>query len=157
MSDEQNNDQVVELQAAPEFQNVELQPVQEQPVVQVFVDQQAVPKEVEEPINSNLEKNKELLLNLVNKISDSISDQKIGIDDVLSICITGMKFIEKLPQIAGEDKKKLVINAIEIVCGKAGLDNSILSVIPSFIDIVISLDKKKIYIKEQITNCCNLI
>jgi len=150
------------------IQPVEQQPVEQQPV-ENFIPKEVTeedilkrssnPKTVEDFENKEIETaNKELLLNLVSEISESISDEKIEINDILNICVIGMKFVERLPKLSGEHKKKLVINALEIVCQKVGInDNSILSLIPTFIDIVISLDKKKIYIKEQIKGCCSLL
>lgn len=92
----------------------------------------------------------------LNKIIDEISKIEITPLNILNVCLVAMKKVETFPKLKGEEKKKLVLKAIEIVIEKTNLDNSVLNFIPSFIDNIISVEKGELKIKEKITKslCC---
>lgn len=77
--------------------------------------------------------------------------------NILSICIQAMKIAEGFLPLKGEQKKEVVLQALVKFMQSRGGDVSILSVIPSFIDQAISIDKGTVKINvtpEDVVVCC---
>ena len=103
-------------------------------------------------IEKNVEK-------LISEITTLVGGEQISLVNILSICINLMQIVEKYPNLKGPQKKDLVIKALGIYISKNEGDISVLSLIPSFIDTAINLEKGRLEISispEQVVGCCKL-
>jgi hypothetical protein len=89
---------------------------------------------------------------LINTLIDNIEDAihgDISAMNIFSITLNLMQLVEKYPKLTGPQKKALVIQALDNVIKKHGADQSLLALIPPFIDSAISIDKGKVTINVE--------
>ena len=95
---------------------------------------------------------------LVLSIEKMVGDQKqINALNIATVCLNLMQLVEKAPNLKGSEKKKLVLDTIEKYLSTSGGDLGLLSVVPSFMDNMISLDKGTVTISltpENVETCC---
>ena len=95
---------------------------------------------------------------LVDKLYDSLSsiigDQQVTSANIVFIATNLMQIVEKYPSLSGSKKKPLVIHVLKrfVIDHLDGEDESALllfidTFLPSVIDSIILIDKKKIIIK----------
>jgi hypothetical protein len=91
---------------------------------------------------------------LYHSLKVIVGDKNMDTNNIISITTNLMQIIEKYPDLKGEEKKFILIHVIKKFV-KDNVDNenqkNVLTFIdlflPSFIDTVISVDKKEIIIK----------
>ena len=90
-----------------------------------------------------------------NKFNSSLSSNEgITPKDIISFIIYLMQVVEKY-KIDGSNKKEIVISIIKTIVSEyknnienvETIDNFINTILPSLIDIIVSLDNKQIYIR----------
>jgi hypothetical protein len=94
---------------------------------------------------------------VVVEIEKILSGQKLGLDNILSVCISAMKIVEGIPKLKGAEKKELVLKSIEIVMNRTDGDITLLTILSSFIDNAISIDRGQLKFNvkpKTIWNCC---
>ena len=88
-------------------------------------------------------------------IHDLACCEQITSINVLSICISLMQLVERSPNMNGEQKKALVVRALTKILTSQNGDLSLLNIIPSYIDKVVSLNNGEIVINvEKMVECC---
>ena len=99
------------------------------------------------------EKNNEMINNAINSVEKLINN-KISLENVLSVCIGLMQFAEKIPNMKGPQKKNLVISAMEAIITKFNGENSLLLVLPFFIDKIIDVENGNLHVSIS-QSCCS--
>ena len=108
-----------------------------------------------------------LAMNLKSKFKSSLSSNgEITPKDIISFIIHLMQVVEKY-KINGSVKKEIVIQIIKEIVSEYknniedidSINNFMNTVLPSLIDIIVSLDKKQIYIRLEnvLQNGCGCI
>lgn len=87
----------------------------------------------------------------LEKLLTDLGNVEISSDNLLEVCLKGMKIVEGFPKLKGEEKKKLVIQSIEVLLQKSGVDNNLASLLPYFIDNIISVEKGELKISAEKT------
>ena len=88
-------------------------------------------------------------------IHDLACCEQVTSINVLSICISLMQLAERSPNMKGEEKKALVVRALTKILTSQNGDLSLLNIIPSYIDKVVSLNNGEIVINvEKMVECC---
>jgi hypothetical protein len=77
---------------------------------------------------------------------DATMKGDISTFNILSVCISAMQIVEGFPKMKGQEKKDLVIAAIKKLIEKYGQDSALLSIVPTFIDQAIQIEKGKVVI-----------
>lgn len=110
-----------------------------------------------EVIHITDDKNSTIVDSLISNIESMIHGE-INTLNIFTITINLMQLVEKYPKMKGPEKKGLVILVIQKLIKKYASDEALLSLIPPFIDNVISVDKGKISIniEEAATSCFSL-
>ena len=86
-----------------------------------------------------------------------IQTEQITTLNVLSICISLMQITERYKGITGEQKKKIVLRVISNYLSEQNGDQSLLGILPDFINTAVSLDKGQVTISmsvDELTSCC---
>lgn len=94
---------------------------------------------------------------LISTITGIVGTEKITISNVLSICINLMQIVEKYSSLTGAQKKDIVIKTLENLIEKEEGKDSIMLLIPDFIDKIISVENGEIHIGisvEAVQSCC---
>lgn len=94
---------------------------------------------------------------VVEQIESAIKNEKISVMNILTVCISAMQIVETFPNLKGEQKKEVVLKAVENILKRQEGDVQILSILPSFIDKAVSLDKGVVTISldtKNLTSCC---
>ncbi len=100
------------------------------------------------------EKNCSIVDSLISNIESMIHGE-INTLNIFSITVNLMQLVEKYPKMKGPEKKALVILVIQKLIKKYASDQTLLSLIPAFIDQAISIDKGKVTINvEEATASC---
>jgi hypothetical protein len=82
---------------------------------------------------------------LITSLDASIKGDLSALN-IVNVCISAMQIVESFPKMKGNEKKQLVLAAIEKLIQKYGQDNALLSLLPSFIDEAIQIEKGKVVI-----------
>lgn len=130
-------------------ENKEVEPVKEKEVESV--------KEKEVESVKELDLASQRLEFLISEIEKVTQNEKITAVNILTICLSGMQIVEKMPSLKGSEKKELVIKGIEAVLAKSNSDSALSALLPSFIDNMIGVEKGKITISidpEETVTCC---
>lgn len=90
---------------------------------------------------------------LMNNIESLILGNDVSLIDITSLCLQSMLFVEHLKNISGEEKKKLVIDALFKVFEKHNFDTTMLNIVPFLIETIIKVDKRIDPIN-KIKKCC---
>jgi hypothetical protein len=81
---------------------------------------------------------------LVQKISASIEsivgDGQLTTINIFTLCISAMQLVEAVPKLTGVEKKMIVIQTLTEFASRKGADPSLLQLIPTFIDTIISVE-----------------
>ena len=90
------------------------------------------------------------------KLNDILNGEDITMFNIAMIALELMKFVEMYEEKSGEEKKKLVIEAMSMYETESLMSFFIKTGLPGFIDINKSIDKKKITINVDLKNhkCC---
>ena len=102
---------------------------------------------------------------LYNSLTNIVGIKKLTVGDFMDIATKLMQIVEKYPELNGIQKKKVIICAFKqfFEKNKDGYEDSMISfamsMLPNIIDIVISVDKKKLNIHirkvaKKIFSCC---
>lgn len=94
---------------------------------------------------------------LLRDLEDIIGDGQLTTLNVLSTCVNLMQLVERKKNISGKQKKELVLKVLRRYIFDHGGEESILSILPDFIDTAVSLDKGEVTIKvdmEKVSGCC---
>ena len=97
--------------------------------------------------------------NVVQNIELIVGEGKVTTVNIMSMCISAMQCVERIPSLSGADKKALVIRALTKVLQDKGGDLALLALIPDCIDTMVSVEKGKITITitpEDVVGCCGL-
>jgi hypothetical protein len=68
-----------------------------------------------------------------------------------------MQIVEKVPKLSGQEKKEVVVASLKKLLEKKGVDTGLLALVPSVIDVLISVEKGLVHIaptKEEVEKCC---
>ena len=105
-------------------------------------------------INVSLPVPSDFVDNLYESLSIIIGSEKITTVNIALVATNLMQIVEKYPKISGSQKKALVIHVlkkfvIDQVDGEAetALILFIDTFLPSIIDVIVSVDKKEVYVK----------
>ena len=86
----------------------------------------------------------------VDKLTDFvlgiIGGSELSSLNLLGVCVSLMQVVEKYPKLQGVQKKDLVVRTLQRVIEKNGGSVDILALVPSFIDLAVSIDRKKVKI-----------
>lgn len=92
---------------------------------------------------------------VLDAVVASFEGKEINISTVVPLCISGMQLVERIAKLKGNEKKSLVLKALEMALEKQGGDLALLATIPFFIDSVIDVEKGVITIRpEDVAVCC---
>lgn len=91
---------------------------------------------------------------LVHYLENFIGEEVISIINILNICVVAMQKVEKFNNLSGSDKKQVVLSGITQVLKNRGGDSNLTSLLPSFIDTSISIEKGEINISIDGKKCC---
>lgn len=104
----------------------------------------------------------DLLIVSVDKVVSSlealIGGEEITPATVVSLVINCMQIVETVPNLPGQEKKDLVVAGVRKLLEKKGVDTGILALVPSVIDVLISVEKGLVKIaptKEEVKKCCS--
>lgn len=106
--------------------------------------------------NKNIQ---ELYANMLyDNLKDSVQSVKLTPLNITAIIVSAMQLVEKIPNLSGKDKKNLVLHVLQRYNNDFPSDNPIsMNMLPSFIDMAVSLDRKEVTIKidkQGCLNCC---
>jgi replicative superfamily II helicase len=93
----------------------------------------------------------------LQKILNEFENTELSLLNIMDTLLKLMKKVETISNLKGEEKKRLVLEAIEFLLKKSKLDETFLKVLPDLIDSIISVEKGEIKIKESISKnflCC---
>jgi hypothetical protein len=93
----------------------------------------------------------------LQKILTEFENTEISPLNIMDILLKLMKKAEVISNLKGEDKKRLVLEAVEFLLKKSNLEETFLKFLPNLIDSIISVEKGEIKIKENISKkllCC---
>jgi hypothetical protein len=93
---------------------------------------------------------------LVQNIELSVKDEGLSLLNIVSVCIDLMRIAETFSEVPGFKKKEIVIQAITLFVQKNNGDDTIIVMLPSFIDAAIALEKgnTKIAVAQVASGCC---
>jgi len=91
---------------------------------------------------------------LVHYLENFIGEEVISIINILNICVVAMQKVEKFNNLSGSDKKQVVLSGITQVLKNRGGDSNLTSLLPSFIDTSISIEKGELNISIDGKKCC---
>ena len=97
------------------------------------------------------------VLCILKDLEEILNGDQITVLNILSLCINAMQSVEKIPKLPSKQKKQIVLDVITKLVQQTGSDNSILTMIPHFIDTAISLDKGELQIsitQKEVIGCC---
>lgn len=94
---------------------------------------------------------------LVHYLENFIGEGNITIINILNICVTAMQKVEKFNKLSGPDKKQIVLGAISQLIKNKGGDDNLTTLLPSFIDTSISIEKGELNISIDGEKCCSSI
>lgn len=97
------------------------------------------------------------VLCVMKDMEEILNGGQITILNILSLCVNAMQSVEKIPKLSSNQKKQIVLDVISKLIQQTGSDNSVLVLIPHFIDTAISLDKGELQISitpEKVIGCC---
>jgi hypothetical protein len=81
------------------------------------------------------------------KIAESpLGGAEITPSNVFGVCVRLMQVVERYPKLEGPKKKELVVRTLQRIIEKNGGSSDLMAVVPSFIDLAISIDRKNIQI-----------
>lgn len=95
---------------------------------------------------------------LLNEISTIVGQGEVTSLNVLAITISLMQVSEGFDELTGSQKKDLLLRALRKVVEEGSTDNSLLDLLPSFIDMAVNLDKGEVTIKlttKDMIGCCS--
>lgn len=115
---------------------------------------------------------KNVIDNLYDEILEVRNGEKLTLSNGVSFCVNLMQLVEKYTNFSGSQKKQIVIDVInkiiEVQVDDVNLEKDLInfsnSVLPNTIDIIVSVDRKKLviktkkifkYIYDKICCCCN--
>lgn len=97
---------------------------------------------------------------VIKNLEEIIGENQITVLNVISLCINSMQFVEKIPELSGQEKKNIVIESLKRLIAKMNCDTSILALIPDFIDTAVKIEKGAVKISldaEDVIGCCSAI
>jgi hypothetical protein len=104
---------------------------------------------------SNLNPKLQMDINeLVHYLENFIGEGVVNILNILNICVVAMQKVEKFNKLSGSDKKQVVLGAISQIIKNKGGDDNLTTLLPSFIDTSISIEKGELNISINGKKCC---
>ena len=93
---------------------------------------------------------------LYNDFKEIIGDGNIDASNIMSICVNLMQIVDTVPNLRGRDKKNLVLSVFKRYSDEIPLPKMVLDMIPTVIDMVISLDRGEVVVKvvKGLFKCC---
>jgi hypothetical protein len=89
---------------------------------------------------------KDEIEDLVKIAAFPLGGAELNISNILGVCVNLMQVVEKYPKLEGSKKKDLVVRTLQRVVERNGGGEELLSIIPSFIDVAVGIDRKNIQI-----------
>ena len=98
-----------------------------------------------------------LIENIIQNIESTIENKTITPVNLLVVCLSAMQLAERT-KLKGSDKKQLVLTVMEKLIDRyGGGDQSLLILLPGFIDSSIQLDRGDVVIRvdtQEVAGCC---
>jgi hypothetical protein len=96
---------------------------------------------------------------LLKDLESIIVGNELTISNILSTCVNLMKLVEQRENIHGEQKKELILKVLKAYVLNHKGDETLLNILPYFIEVALLLDTKKLKIKaeeviEEASKCC---
>ncbi len=91
---------------------------------------------------------------MVKYLENFLGDKLVTVSNVLSLCVLLMQKVEKIKDLVGSDKKEIVMAVIKQIIQIKGSDDSLLILIPFFIDVAVRIDKGDLNIQIIPDSCC---
>ena len=112
------------------------------------------------PINAPTKNASRLFTSAKNIVADYGT---LSAGTIIMIMVDLMKIVDTYPNLNGSQKKQLVLEVLNLVIDElpmsqdeqSGLKHLVEKTLPTVIDVVIDIDKKKLKIKIQ--KCCNFV
>lgn len=93
----------------------------------------------------------------VDILVESIAvDGEVSFDNILTICLNLMQIVQRYPKLKGSEKKDLVIRAIQSIISKKGGNETVLALVPVFIDKAVAINNGEIRldVPKNLFSCC---
>jgi hypothetical protein len=93
----------------------------------------------------------------VDALVDSITvEGEVTFGNVLTICLSLMQLVERYPKLKGSEKKDLVIRGIQHIISKKGGNDSVMALVPVFIDKAVAINNGEISLNvpKNLFSCC---
>lgn len=95
------------------------------------------------------------IVKLIESSKSIIGDGQVNLVNILSIIISFMQIVEKMPNMKGLQKKTAVMTAVSTIIKNTTSDSALLDLVPSFIDIVIGVENNGlIFEPEAVAKSC---
>lgn len=93
---------------------------------------------------------------LAQNVEESTKDVGLSLLNIVSVCLNAMRVAETFPGVPGIKKKELVIQSITAFARKNGNDETMITMLPSFIDAAVALERgdAKIAAANVAAGCC---
>jgi hypothetical protein len=93
---------------------------------------------------------------LVDNVEQIVGKEGLSPLNIINVCISLMKIVEKLPNTTGLQRKNLVLQGITRHAKNKGYDSAILLMLPSFIDAAIAIENgdTQIAVTDVAVGCC---
>jgi hypothetical protein len=94
---------------------------------------------------------------LLDTIKNTLNSEPLSFMNVVVVCFKLMQIVESFSGVTGENKKQMVIQALDTFVKNSGGDENMLQVIPSFIESAVNLANGKLTlseVEEVGTKCC---
>lgn len=105
---------------------------------------------------------------LYNKLEEILGENKLSCDNLISVVVLLMQYVETYKELKGEEKRNIIIRVLKrFIADKIGNEEGaydinllIKTTLPDIIDSLVAVDKKQLVIKTQknvknLFSCCN--